>query len=119
MRLTFVWPMPRAEPTTIVIAAITHTKGRQSQISGESALSNTRRNAPNAATFVPALMNAVTHVGAPWYASGVHMWKGTAATLNANPTPRSPAPARASDNGPIWPESLPAIAVMLVVPVAP
>ena len=34
-------------------------------------------------------MNAVTSVGAPWYASGVHMWNGTAETLNAKPTSRS------------------------------
>src|SRR5438067_4932864 len=110
--------MARAEPTTIVIAAITHTKGRQSQMSGESALSNTRRNAPNAATFVPALMNAVTHVGAPWYASGVHMWKGTAATLKANPAPRRPAAARARA-GWLWVPTFWAIPARLVVPAAP
>ena len=40
--------------------------GRQSWASGRNATPNTRRNAPNAATFVPADMNAVTQVGAPW-----------------------------------------------------
>ena len=45
--------------------------GRQSQASGERHVS-TRISAANAATFVAADMNAVTGVGAPWYASGVH-----------------------------------------------
>jgi len=34
-------------------------------------------------------MNPVTAGGAPWYASGVHMWNGTAATLNEKPTRRN------------------------------
>ena len=36
-------------------------------------------------------MNAVTAAGAPWYASGVHMWNGTADTLNAKPTSSRPS----------------------------
>ena len=51
---------------------------------------NTRTKAANAAAFTPADMNAVTTAGAPSYASGVHMWNGTADTLNANPTRSSP-----------------------------
>ena len=31
-------------------------------------------------------MNPVTGVGAPSYASGAHMWNGTAATLKASAT---------------------------------
>ena len=41
-------------------------------------------------------MNAVTIVGAPSYASGVHMWNGTADTLNANPTASSPTASSAT-----------------------
>ena len=43
-------------------------------------------------------MNAVTGVGAPWYASGVHMWNGAADALNARPaiTIASPATSIAS-----------------------
>ena len=63
-------------------------------------------------------MNAVTGVGAPWYTSGVHMWNGTAATLNANPTSR-----KTTASSPIaWlpgPPSASAILPMFVVPVAP
>ena len=49
--------------------------------------------AAKAATLVQAAMNAVTGVGAPSYASGAHMWNGTAATLKAKPTSNSPPPA--------------------------
>jgi hypothetical protein len=51
-----------------------------------------RSSAANAATFVADAMNAVTGVGAPWYTSGVHMWNGTAATLNPRPTSSSTIP---------------------------
>src|SRR2546430_2098170 len=98
---------------------MTHTNGFQSHTSGESATSNTRRNAAKAATFVPADMNAVTHVGAPWKAPGVHMWNGTAETLTPTPTARRPAAPRASDSGPAWPVSEWAMPDRLVVPVAP
>ena len=67
--------------------------------SSPSAVVNTRRNAANAATFVAADMNAVTGVGAPWYASGVHMWKGTSAPLKPNPVTRSPIAMIANGEG--------------------
>jgi len=41
-------------------------------------------------------MKPVTGVGAPWYTSGVHMWNGTAATLNPKPTRISAAPINIS-----------------------
>ena len=44
-------------------------------------------------------MNAVTIVGAPSYASGVHMWNGTADTLNANPTASRPTASSATVGG--------------------
>ena len=52
-----------------------------------------RSSAANAATLVADAMNAVTGVGAPWYTSGVHMWNGTAATLNPRPTSSNTVPA--------------------------
>ena len=45
----------------------------------------------NAAAFTPAAMKPVTGAGAPSYTSGTHMWKGTAATLKANPAVRRAA----------------------------
>src|SRR3954471_642267 len=74
----------------MVTAAMTDSTGIQYACSGSSDDRNTRANAANAAAFTPVDMNAVTIVGAPSYASGVHMWKGTADTLNAKPTAISP-----------------------------
>src|SRR5919197_6196046 len=110
-----VWAMARTDPTTIVTADRTTMNGVQSHASGLNAVSNTRIRAAKAATFVAADMNAVTAVGAPWYASGVHMWNGTAATLNAKPTASSPAAANASGMGPTRPVNARAMAGMLVV----
>src|ERR671919_1089550 len=87
--------MASVEPRIIVRAAIAQSAGRRSQETGPRAVVNTLRSAANAATFVPAAMNAVTGVGAPWYTSGVHIWNGTAATLNPNPTTSSPPAMRA------------------------
>ena len=39
----------------------------------------------NAAAFDPTERNAATGVGAPWYTSGTHIWKGTTAILKPNP----------------------------------
>src|SRR3989442_7052461 len=86
IRFTSDWAMARTLPTITVTAARAHTTGVQSHVSGWNATSRTRMRAKNAATLVAADMNAVTGAGAPWYTSGVHMWNGTAATLNPKPT---------------------------------
>src|SRR5918992_2081107 len=51
--------------------------------------------------------------------SGVHMWNGTAATLKAKPTARSPAAASDRPSDPVPPPRASAIPPMLVVPAAP
>src|SRR5918999_6172049 len=86
MRFTLLWTTPTTVPTIIVTAAMAASTGTQCAWSGSNACRNTRTNAANAAAFTPVDMKAVTIVGAPSYASGVHMWNGTAETLNANPT---------------------------------
>src|SRR5262245_53166670 len=43
-------------------------------------------NATKPPAFDETDRNAVTGVGAPSYVSGAQKWKGTALTLNANPT---------------------------------
>src|SRR5438874_190321 len=111
--------MASTEPTTIDTAARIQMNGVQSHVSGLNAVSNTRISAANAATLVAADMNAVTAVGAPWYASGVHMWNGTAETLNANPTARRPIAANDSGIGPMCPWEARAIAARFVVWAAP
>ena len=46
----------------------------------------------NAASFEAVPMNTVTHVGDPSYTSGIHMWNGTAPSLNPIPTMRNAMP---------------------------
>src|ERR1700730_13174260 len=96
------------------------TAGRQSLRNSGKDTWNTRSSAANPATLVADDMKAVTGVGAPWYTSGVHMWNGTAATLNPRPTSNNAKPASSvpwSNNvccARNWP-----IPVSDVVPVAP
>ena len=87
----FSWRIAARFPSVIVSAASTDSTDAQPVKSNTSSgLANAvpirRTMAPNAAAFTPAAMNPVTGVGAPSYASGAHMWKGTAATLNASAT---------------------------------
>ena len=64
-------------------------------------------------------MNAVTGIGAPWYTSGVHMWKGAADTLNAKPTPISTMPSRISGLVALEEPRRCAMSGMTVVPAPP
>ena len=66
IRFTSRWAAASPAPTTTESTARPYTIGVQSQVRGCSATSNTRISAKNAATFVAALMKAVTGVGAPW-----------------------------------------------------
>src|SRR5688572_8438181 len=120
MRLRLVCATPTTVPTIMVAAAIHHSTGAQSAIIGSRPLRNTRTNAAIAAALTPVDMKPVTTVGAPSYASGDHMWNGTAAILNAKPTINRPVPRRIIGLPLI---DCAAIAVdrrsMLVVPVTP
>src|SRR4029078_3684656 len=91
IRLTFDCTTPTTDPTIIVATATSHTMPLHSARSGSKADRNTRTNVANAAAFTPVDMNPVTAGGAPSYASGVHMWNGTAATLNGSPTTKMPS----------------------------
>src|SRR5450756_1640205 len=90
MRFTFDCATPTTVPSTIVEAATTQRMALQSPRRGSKADRKTRTNAANAAALTPVDMKPVTEGGAPSYASGVHIWNGTAATLNAKPTKRRP-----------------------------
>ena len=66
-------------------------------------------------------MNVVIGVGAPWYTSGVHWWKGATDALNASPVAASPMPVRSRGSAAFsW---SPAIAEAMpskrIAPVAP
>src|SRR5512138_338797 len=99
MRLTFVCATPTTVPTIIVAAATGQSTTPQLARSGSSAERNTRTNAAKAAALTPVDMNAGTGGGAPSYASSVHMWNGTAETLNAKPTSSRPTATSCSGVG--------------------
>src|SRR5688572_20994830 len=94
MRFRLLCATPTTVPRIIVAAATQATSGAQSVLKGSNAERNTRVKAANAATLTPVDMNPVTMAGAPSYASGVHMWNGTAEILKANPTSSSPTASR-------------------------
>src|SRR6266568_3289215 len=96
IRLTLFCSTPSTVPAIIVSAAMTESTGTHCACIGSSVERNTRTNAPNAAALTPVDMNAVTIVGAPSYASGVHMWNGTAETLKQKPTASRPMVSHAS-----------------------
>src|SRR5919108_5601822 len=72
MRLMSVCATASTEANAIVTTARTARGGCQSQRSSGRETTSTRTSDAKAAAFVPPAMNAVTGVGAPWYASGVH-----------------------------------------------
>src|SRR5687767_15964462 len=94
MRFRLLCATPTTVPRIIVAAAMTATTGAQSARNGSKEERNTRANDANAAALTPVDMNPVTMAGAPSYASGVHMWNGTAEILNAKPTSSSPSASR-------------------------
>src|SRR5690242_2144322 len=95
IRLTLDCAIPTTVPTIIVAAATTQSTGAHWPRSGSKAERNTRANAAKAAAFTPVDMKPVTAGGAPSYASGVHMWNGTAETLNAKPANSRPTASQA------------------------
>src|SRR5882757_7555461 len=64
----------------------------QSACEPASASGRSRMASANAASFEAVPMNSVTHVGEPSYTSGIHMWNGTAPSLNPIPTIRNAMP---------------------------
>src|SRR5207237_4554928 len=81
---------------------------------------NTTDAAANAAIVATASSNALTVVGAPSKASGIHMWKGTTAILTPKPATNITIAIRANDLvSPVSVKRELAIAGRLVDPVIP
>src|SRR5215213_279211 len=85
IRLTLRWRSAAMFPTASDTHAITAIATRHRSSFPGKAVTSTRYVTASAAIFVADAMNAVTGVGAPWYASGVHMWNGAAETLKPRP----------------------------------
>ena len=66
IRLTSVWAIATSDPSSIVTTETARISGRQSHDAPPNATKSTRMSATTAAALVPAAMNAVTGVGAPW-----------------------------------------------------
>src|SRR5579883_2574381 len=91
IRLMLSWRTAVMLPIVMVMPAMTTIGDAQpSEPNGTtpppSADTNTRIAPAIAAALTAAAMNPVIGVGAPSYASGAHMWNGTAATLKPNAT---------------------------------
>ena len=108
-------------PITIVVAARKASAGPQSSCDRPSAWSNSRRKTANAAALVATAMKVVIGVGAPWYTSGVHWWKGATDALKASPAAASPMPVRSSGSAAftLSPAIAKAIPSNRIAPVAP
>ena len=118
MRLRLDCAIATTLPTVIVAAAPTQTSAVQSAGTPRSWTASTRISAANAAALDPVAISAVTLVGAAWYTSGAHMWKGTDEILKPKPTSRSPRPITNSGSL-VRPAMASAIRSRLVVPAAP
>ena len=94
MRLMLVWAMATTFPTVMVATARTHRTMFHWTVKWGKTSNMTRAKAAKAAALTPTAMKAVTLVGAPSYTSGVHMWKGTEATLKPKPTMMRARPSR-------------------------
>src|SRR6266516_7961105 len=107
-------------PKVIVAIATIAKVEYQSILTVPIATMNTRKAAAKAAILAPAAKRALTVVGAPSKASGIHMWKGTTAILTPNPATNITMEIRAKDL--VSPVRVPrelAIAGRLVDPVIP
>src|SRR3978361_1944284 len=91
-RLMLVCPIAAKAPSSIDAIATITTRICHAPTSEENDVPITRSSSDIAATFGAVAKNTVTGVGAPSYTSGVHMWNGTADTLNANPTSTNTIP---------------------------
>src|SRR5439155_13992907 len=94
-RLTFVCTSAPKLPANIVSAASAQ-KAQNQKCVAAGTVAKIRKSSANAAAFGPAENKAVTGVGAPSYTSGVHTWKGAAATLKPRPIRISAKPSLSS-----------------------
>src|SRR3984957_6785998 len=91
-RLILVCPIAASAPSTIEAIDTITTSNCHAPTSEANEVPITRSSSAIAATFGAVAKNTVTDVGAPSYTSGVHMWNGTADTLNASPTSTNTIP---------------------------
>src|SRR5579862_688591 len=94
IRFTFRWTSAAMLPHARDAHASPAIVHRHSSWSCGNVTERTRYATTSAAIFVADAMNDVTGVGAPWYASGLHMWNGAADDLNPRPAMIIASPTR-------------------------
>src|SRR5437016_13595778 len=88
--------MSAARLPKVIVAIATIAKVEyQSTLMVDNPTMNTRNAAANAAIFAPEASSALTVVGAPSNASGIHMWKGTTAIVTPKPATKRTIAIRA------------------------
>jgi hypothetical protein len=92
MRLRSVCTSAPRLPAAIVASAITESV--EAALVGKRKAALSRKAKP--AALVPVAMNVVTGVGAPWYTSGTHRWKGNTLILKKRLPATSARPTSAS-----------------------
>ena len=85
MRLRLVWAIAAKLPINKEPMAKTANICCQSKAKGNKPSTNKRIKMAKAANLGAPPIMRVAEVGAPWYTSGAHMWKGTAPILKAKP----------------------------------
>src|SRR5439155_15334737 len=107
-------------PKVIVAIATIAKVEYQSTLMVDNPTMNIRNAAANAAIFAPEASSALTVVGAPSNASGIHIWKGTTAILTPKPATKRTIAITAKDleSGVIVARE-PAMAWRFVEPVTP
>src|ERR1700712_4320942 len=87
-----VCPIAASAPSSIDAIDTITTRICHAPTSDANDVPITRSSSDIAATLGAVAKNTVTGVGAPSYTSGVHIWNGTAETLNASPTSTNTMP---------------------------
>ena len=85
MRLRLVCAIAAKLPTSKDDTASKASICCQSTAKGNKPSTSTRITKAKAANLGAPAIIKVAAVGAPWYTSGIHMWKGTTPSLKAKP----------------------------------
>ncbi len=106
MRFRLVCAMATRLPSAIEATARITSIACQSGAMPCSPLARSRITKANAAILGAPPMMIVVGVAAPWYTSGIHMWKGALPSLKAMPATANTRPSTRSSGARAWPVSI-------------
>src|SRR5258708_2293361 len=115
-----VWLIAAKAPSSIDRTEVTITICCHSPTMVPKGWISTRTRSATAAILGAIEKNAVTGVGAPWYTSGAHIWKGAAEILNARAAATNTRPKiKPSGGSAAWSATMAANGWNDVVPAKP